>query len=135
MAMAGTTDLDELLRALSPTLVAGEYRFCTFPGASYGQHAELDPIASFVEAEGLTLVVPTEVAVRHGLPASTGFRCITLGVHSSLEAVGLTAAVSTRLTALGISANVIAAHFHDHVFVPTSEAGRALDALRRLGSC
>jgi hypothetical protein len=78
-------------------------------------------------------VVPRDVAVRHGLPASTGFRCITLGVHSSLEAVGLTAAVSTRLTELGISANVIAAHFHDHVFVPSSEAERALDALHRLG--
>jgi hypothetical protein len=34
--MSGTEDLDALLRTLSPTLVAGEYVFCTFAGAAYG---------------------------------------------------------------------------------------------------
>jgi hypothetical protein len=54
-------------------------------------------------------------------------------VHSSLEAVGLTAAVAGALTAAGISANVVAAFHHDHVFVPADRAEAAmaqLDLLR-----
>jgi hypothetical protein len=46
--------------------------------------------------------------------------------------VGLTAAVSAALTREGISANVIAAYYHDHIFVPEADAERALDALRAL---
>lgn len=58
------------------------------------------------------------------------FRQITLTVHSSLEAVGLTAAVSTKLAAKGISANVIAAYYHDHIFVQTAKAELALSVLQ-----
>ncbi len=57
---------------------------------------------------------------------------ITLNVHSALEAVGLTAAVATALTREGISANVVAAYYHDHIFVPEVDAERALEALRAL---
>jgi uncharacterized protein len=57
---------------------------------------------------------------------------ITLTVHSSLEAVGLTAAVSKALTEENISCNVVAAFFHDHIFVPVKDAERAMNALQRL---
>ena len=60
------------------------------------------------------------------------FKKITLQVHSSLEAVGITAAVSTALTKKGISANVIAAYYHDHMFVPSSKSNSALDALKSI---
>ena len=63
------------------------------------------------------------------LPYDGIFRCITLGVHSSLEAVGLTAAVAGKLAAHGIAANVIAAYFHDHVFVQANLADRAIGLL------
>lgn len=59
------------------------------------------------------------------------FRAITLEVHSSLNAVGLTAAVSGALARRGISANVVAAFYHDHIFVP---AGQAQEALETLGA-
>ena len=59
-------------------------------------------------------------------------RCIRLGAHSSLAAVGLTAAVSGRLAERGISANVIAAYHHDYVFVPADRAEEALAALGEL---
>jgi uncharacterized protein len=45
-------------------------------------------------------------------------RQITLDVHSALDGVGLTAAVAVALAAEGIPCNMIAAHHHDHVFVP-----------------
>ena len=70
------------------------------------------------EAEGATLVRP-----------GAGWARITLGIHSSLEAVGLTAALSAALAARGISANIIAAVHHDHVFVPWERRDEAMAAL------
>ena len=53
-------------------------------------------------------------------------------VHSSLDAVGLTAAFSAKLTEKNISANVIAAYYHDHIFVPKEKAEQALNAILEL---
>lgn len=57
------------------------------------------------------------------------FSQITLTVHSSLEAVGLTAAVSAKLAEKEISANVIAGYYYDHIFVQSSKAEAVLKAL------
>jgi hypothetical protein len=46
--------------------------------------------------------------------------------------VGLTAAVSNRLAEAGISANMIAAYFHDHIFVSSAQADLALNVLLEL---
>jgi hypothetical protein len=46
--------------------------------------------------------------------------------------VGLTAAVSRKLTEKGICANIIAAYFHDHIFVPSAQADLALNVLLEL---
>ena len=78
-----------------------------------GDHSEMEPIAAFSENEGLTLVVPKSKADSHGLGYGSAFKCITLKIHSSLEAVGLTAAISTKLTEYNVSANVIAGYYHD----------------------
>ena len=94
----------------------------------------LNPIASFQENEGLTLVLPRDTAEKQGIDCSGIFCCITLDVHSSLEAVGLTAAVAGTLTDHGISANVIAAFYHDHIFVQKERAADALQALEKLAS-
>lgn len=53
---------------------------------------------------------------------------------SPLEAVGLTAAVSGALAGAGISANVVATFFHDHVFVPKASAELALAVLQNLSA-
>jgi hypothetical protein len=127
--LAGEKDLDNLLRSMAPHLTDGEFVFCTLKEARYGDLAIAKPIASFAEKEGLSLVVLKEDANKLGLDYEGVFRCITLGVHSSLEAVGLTAAVSACLTEHGISANIIAAHFHDHVFVQSEMADRAIHVL------
>lgn len=130
--MSGGTDIATLLADMDPTLSAVEVVFCTFPNASVTDKAFLDPIGCFMEPEGLSLIINKQVAEAHGIAYSVVLQGITLNVHSSLEAVGLSAAVADRLTQRGISANIVAAHHHDHVFVPVSDAERALAVLGTL---
>ncbi len=130
--MPGEKRLNKLLQDLSPALHDGEFVFCSFDGAAYGDYAELEPVAAVREAEGLTLVIPRPVADARGLAYESAFRAITLRVHSSLDAVGLTAAFASKLTEHGISANVIAGYYHDHIFVQSADAVGALAALTEL---
>lgn len=118
---------------MAPQLLPEKYVFCTVRDAEYGDYAEASPLASFVEDEGLTLVVTKENADKAGLKYESVFRRVTLTVHSSLEAVGLTAAVFSKLAEKGISANVMAAYYHDHVFVQAGKADLAIEALNELG--
>ncbi len=131
--MAGKTDLSEILDTINPILVPGDYVFCNVPG-QYGEYAALEPVASFMEKEGLTLVLPLANAKKAGIGYESVFRMITLSVHSSLDAVGLTAAVATRLTEHGISANVFAAFYHDHIFVQSDKADLAVSVLADLSN-
>jgi hypothetical protein len=110
--MSGITDINELLSSMQPALVDELFVFCTVKG-QLAEYVNLAPIATFIESEGV-------------------FQQITLTVHSSLEAVGLTAAIATKLTSKGISANVIAAYYHDHIFVSDDKAEQAISALKEL---
>ena len=130
--MAGEEGLDTLLVFLQPSLLPGDFVFCTAANLKYGDFAELQPLASYQEEEGLTLVLSKQSADVAGLAYDSVFNCITLMVHSSLDAVGLTAAVSGKLAANGISSNVMAAYHHDHVFVPENKAQLALQLLAEL---
>jgi len=125
-------DLDKLLSSIAPVLLDDEFVFCTFAHSCYGDHQELKPFACCVETEGLTLVVPKSRADDAGLGYDCVCKGISLGVHSSLEAVGLTAAISTKLARRGISANMIAGYFHDHIFVQSKHAENAVAALGEL---
>ncbi|GLS89798.1 transporter [Psychromonas marina] len=127
--MSGITELDQLLHSMQPVLLDAEFVFCTVSG-SLIDYVSLNPVATFVEAEGLTLVLEKGIAVNASLEFEGVFRQLTMTVHSSLEAVGLTAAVATKLASKGISANVIAAYYHDHIFVQSSKAEAALQALQ-----
>ena len=129
--MTGVSDLEQLLRSLQPRLMDEAYVFCSLAGHAQ-EYMALNPVAYFREAEGLTLVVEKQLAQQAGLVFEGVYRQITLTVHSSLEAVGLTAAVAGRLAQEGISANVIAAYYHDHIFVPAEKAQQALTALQSL---
>lgn len=123
----GETDLDVLLRTMRPELVAADWFFSTVESLQ-----GVDAAATVLEPEGISVVLDRAEAERIGADTSRAYRWITLRVHSSLEAVGLTAAVSAALTSHGISCNVIAGAFHDHLLVPaarTDEAMRALAAL------
>jgi len=102
--------------ALDPQLHPERYSF----SATSNRTLEEGDFAILREAEGLTLI--------RADPSGEWAR-LSLGVHSSLEAVGLTAALSSRLADLGISANIVAALYHDHVFVPWDRREEALRAL------
>lgn len=130
--MSGILELERLLSEMNPELIEDEFVFCTVSG-SLAQYIEWNPLASFNEKEGLTLVLTKDIASREGLQFKNTYKQITLTVHSSLEAIGLTAAVSNKLASKGISANVIAAYFHDHIFVQSEKAKEALIALKEVG--
>ena len=130
--MGGETDLASLLKGMRPELQPGSVVFATLNPADRPDWPTLLPLGTFHEREGLTLVLAEQAARDAGLSHSAPMRQITLTIHSSLEAVGLTAAISTALTGAGISANVIAAYYHDHVFVPSADAARALAVLEAL---
>ena len=128
--MTGETDLVKLIKEMKPELNEGEYVYCL---ATSKEHAAaLDPHCYFLEKEGVTVILSKEKADTMNIPYSIPCAWITLTVHSSLEAVGLTAAVSKSLTEANISCNVVAAFYHDHIFVPVKDAERAMNALQKL---
>lgn len=113
-----------MIAGMRPSLQPGEFTFVLWPpDKAWPQGTR----ASCVEAEGLSLIVPAASAPKGAVP----MRCITLQVHSSLEGVGLTAAVSSALAGAGNPANMVAGYHHDHVYVPAAQADQALDVLRR----
>ena len=125
--MPGESDLNIILKTLKPFLHDGEYVFCQVPD-QYPVDVN-DIISYFKEAEGVTIILSKITADRFKLPYSFVSAWITLTVHSSLESVGLTAAFSNALAAAGISCNVVAACFHDHIFVDIKDAQKAMKIL------
>ncbi|MCP1486506.1 hypothetical protein J3D48_002819 [Pseudomonas fluorescens] len=130
--MAGETSLTTLLRSMSPQLNAGEYVFCTLPVGQLPSGVQI--IGSFREEEGLTVILERSDAEQAGFSFDYVAAWITLNVHSALEAVGLTAAFATALGKAGISCNVIAGYYHDHLFVGQADAERAMQVLRDLAA-
>ena len=127
--MRPVSDLAAMLAQLSPTRRPGTYVFVTVPGPP---DPSLHPVMTFTEDEGRTLVLERGEADRAHLAYDLVTAWITLTVHSALDGVGLTAAVSGALAGAGISCNVVAAAFHDHLFVPARSADDALRVLREL---
>jgi len=122
-------ELANLIAALEPELLPGKFVF-----VSITDEQGRDPrvLASVREPEGLSAVLTQDAADELGLEYGFVAAWITLRVESALDAVGLTAAVSTSLTEAGISCNVIAGLHHDHLLVPAEEAERAIGTLKAL---
>ncbi len=128
--MTAETNLKILLKSMNPLLHEGEYVFCTIESAE-----TIDPndlVMTFRETEGTTIIIRKEAADNQNLKYNFVAAWITLMVHSSLEAVGLTAAFSNALADEGISCNVVAGYYHDHLFVKHCEAQKAIAALEKL---
>jgi hypothetical protein len=112
------SDLAGMLAGMSPVLDAQGWRFMLLEG-----EAPANAFALIREDEGTTAIVPDE---------GGEFARITLMVHSALDGVGLTAAVSGALAGAGIACNIVAGFHHDHLFVPWHRRDEALALLQRL---
>ena len=130
--MTGEKELSKLLKTIKPEQQPGDYVFCTVEDLSIVPSAEA--ILMFRENEGITVIVRKELADKLGLNYSFVAGWITLTVHSSLEAVGLTAAFSKALSEKDISCNVVAAFYHDHLFVPQQDTAAAMEILKGLSA-
>jgi uncharacterized protein len=123
----GETDLEALLAALQVTRRPGTFTFVTVAASDHELIGAAQATVS--EPEGLTLVVPVDDARTAGFAVTFEAAWLTLEMHSALDAVGLTAEVSTRLARAGIACNVIAGTFHDHLLVPVDRCDEAIELL------
>ena len=128
--MGGSTNLSELLSKLNPVLQDGEYVFVSVENGVVIDFS--DALGTFKEKEGTTLILDKKKADELHLNYDYIASWISLTVHSSLEAVGLTAAISNALAVQNISCNVVAAYYHDHIFVHKKDTQLAIEVLRNL---
>ena len=137
---SGETDLYKMLSSLSVRKHEGSYAFCTIEKSSDSVKIITELLEKnclemfFKESEGYTLILDPDVARKYGIKFEYIASWLELEIHSSLEAVGLTAAFSNALKDSGISANVVAGFYHDHIFVSEKDADLAIDALNSLSA-
>ncbi|BDD61142.1 hypothetical protein MPDQ_007828 [Monascus purpureus] len=119
MPGSGERSLQALLATMKPTLPL---------------HS-LQPEMLFREPEGLTIIASKTLAESHGFGcADYVFPCkkLSLTVHSSLEAVGLLAAITNRFAERSISTTVVSGYFHDHIFVAVGSEETAMRVLEEM---
>ena len=129
---SGESDLLTLIPSMAPVLDDQTWAFVSVDAALIDVYSDV-ALAVFKESEGATVVIPWDRSSEFEICSAPMAR-ITLEVHSSLEAVGLTAAVSQALASEAISANIMAGYFHDHIFVPESAGERAMACLTLLSA-
>lgn len=124
------SDLKVLLSKMEPILNEGEYIFTTV--SNLDRIPRDKTICEVSEKEGRTVVMRKSEAEVLGLEFDFIASWITLNIHSALDAVGLTAAFSGELAKHGISCNVMAGFYHDHIFVDIKDGQKALEVLQRM---
>ena len=130
--MKPVSERGAMIAAMEPRLDTSHWRFVLVGPANAPQLLGA-AIGTFREDEGVTAIVPSDLADALGLEGPN-FARITLMVLSDLEGVGLTAAVSGALADAGVACNMVAAFHHDHAFVPAAKGGEALRILQDLQS-
>ena len=130
--MPGKTNLKEILHNINPRLLDETFVFITSSEPLEDLINSLKPKATFLEDGGITLVINQKDADAHSLQYDGIFKCISLGVHSSLESHGLISTITGELTKHRISSNIFSGHFHDHIFVQNNLAAKALRVISSL---
>jgi hypothetical protein len=128
--MSGERDLRRLVASMRPALRPGSFVVAMIADRSLLERITPDVIVR--EEEGLTVVLRQQQADAIGLAYDYIAAWITLQVHSALDAVGFTSAVSRALADAGMSCNIVAGYHHDHLLVPVERAQEALTLLREL---
>ena len=127
--MSGEKNLEILLKTMKPKINLGEFVFCEVKNLEKINLSEI--VMTFMEEESITIIAQKEIADKLNLKYSFIASWITLTIHSSLEAVGLTAAFSKALSENGISCNVVAAFYHDHIFVDKKDTEKTMEILNK----
>lgn len=128
--MSGETDLVKLIQNMTPRLQQGNYVFSSVADVHAIDRNET--LCEFKETEGVTVILEQSKADALHLDYDFIAAWITLEVHSSLNAVGLTAAISKVLAQNNVSCNVVAGYYHDHIFVKRSHAEKTVELLEQL---
>lgn len=124
----------DMISGMTPVMRPDIYIFATMTDPDLITELSPEAISTFKEDEGVSMLIPLDLAKESKLAVDHPMRCITLNVYSSLEGVGLTAAVASALGENGIACNMVAAFHHDHVFVPSEMGERAMEVLMTLQS-
>ena len=137
----GGTDLNELIRSMDPVL---EDELYVFAKVALDSDQAVDILARteslnikmmFREKEAWTVILPKSMAVQEQLSFSFECRQVTLNVHSSLEAVGFLAAITSELASkLQIGVNPVSGFFHDHLFVPVGFEHEVVETLKKMSA-
>ena len=127
--MCGEKKLEILLKTMKPKINLGEFVFCEVKNLEKINLNEI--VMTFREEESITIIAQKEIADKLNLKYSFIASWITLTIHSSLDAVGLTAAFSKALSENGISCNVVAAFYHDHIFVDKKDTEKTMEILNK----
>lgn len=128
--MSGETNLEKLISEMEPELNVGEYVFSSVSSIDTIKKEHI--LCEFKEKEGITVVLERQYADLYQLSYDYVASWITLNVHSSLDAVGLTALFSNELAKHQISCNVISGYYHDHIFVNQKDGQKAMGVLAKL---
>ncbi|PXA83260.1 hypothetical protein DMC47_44140 [Nostoc sp. 3335mG] len=113
----GSDDLSFLLSEMKPVLHPQRYDFAVT------ERAPADAFAVIREDEGLTAIASSDTGE---------WARISLSVHSSLSAVGLSAAMARALADRALPCNIVAGYHHDHLFVPWERRHDAMATLAAL---
>jgi len=128
----GETALAKLIANMEPVLNEGDYVFATV--LSTNSIPREITVCEIKEKEGITVILLKKDAERLGLSFEYIAAWITLNIHSSLEAVGLTAAFASELGKNNISCNVVAGYYHDHIFVDKKDKDKAIRVLQAMSN-
>src|SRR4051812_42080264 len=110
--MTGITDLKQALISLKISCDDIEYGFASVADETAIEYERV--LATFKENGRLAVIAPRAYLASKNIQSEGPYAKLTVDAHTSLELVGLTAVMATRLADHGISANVVAAFYHDH---------------------
>lgn len=128
--MPGLTDLQLTLKSLRVICNNIQYGFASIADESIIDRDKV--LATFHEDGRLATIAPKEYLDLLEIKNEGPYAKLTIDVHTSLELVGLTAVLATKLAKHGISANVVAAFYHDHIFVQYKLRQEAIQLLEEL---
>lgn len=130
--MSGIIDLQKTLQSIKVVCDDVRYGFASIEDESLIDRDLV--LATFHENNQLAIIAPQQYLADQKIECEGPYAKLTIDVHTSLELVGLTAVMATKLADHGISANVVAAFYHDHVFVQYDLREKARELLENLKS-